>query len=238
MPTTKDMTASANQMDSTTKVESIWQQALASEMQEAYFSELIAFVAQERQDRQIFPPPEEVFTAFELTPLDRVKVVIIGQDPYHGNGQAHGLSFSVKPGIAIPPSLVNIFKELKNDLGIPIPKSGDLSGWARQGVLLLNTVLTVRSGEPNSHKNKGWEKFTDAVIKTVNQNCDRVIFVLWGRPAQKKAKLIDAKKHHILTAAHPSPLSAHNGFFNSRPFSQINALLQRDGREAIAWKLE
>jgi uracil-DNA glycosylase len=224
-------------LQSVTIQEPSWQQALASEMQQPYFTDLMSFVDRERLEKTVFPPPEDVFTAFELTPLDRIKVVILGQDPYHGLGQAHGLSFSVKSGVSLPPSLVNIFKELNSDLGISIPEPGELSKWARQGVLLLNTVLTVRTGEPNSHKDRGWEKFTDATIKLINENCDRVIFVLWGRPAQKKAKLIDDKKHFILTSAHPSPLSAHNGFFGSRPFSQINKLLEEDGREAIDWKL-
>lgn len=213
-----------------------WRSKIGAELDAPYFNELLAFVANERAAHEVFPPEDEVFTAFELTPLDEVKVVLIGQDPYHDVGQAHGLCFSVKKDIKPPPSLMNMFKELKSDLGIPIPEHGYLEAWARQGVLMLNAVLTVRAHAPNSHKGKGWEQFTDAVIRAVNDRSDPVVFALWGGHAQKKGKLVDAARHVVLKAAHPSPLSAKQ-FMGSKPFSAINAALERDGKASIDWRL-
>jgi uracil-DNA glycosylase len=214
-----------------------WQNALSSELEKPYLEKLQHFVAQERLEQTIFPPEKDVLRALEWTPLERVKVLILGQDPYHGAGQAHGLSFSVQAGVRLPPSLRNIYKELNSDLGHPIAKSGDLQSWAQQGVLLLNAVLTVRQAQPNSHKDKGWETFTDAIISTVSAQRENVVFVLWGAYAQKKTKLIDPSKHTILTSAHPSPLSANNGFFGSRPFSKINTALLESGQEPLEWKI-
>ena len=214
-----------------------WQEALAEEMKQPYFQELREFVVRERREHEVFPPEEEVYTAFALTPLEQVKVLILGQDPYHDDGQAHGLSFSVKRGVKLPPSLRNIFKELHNDLGIPPAKHGDLSHCARQGVMMLNAVLTVRAHKANSHKDRGWERFTDAVIDTISKERSDVVFVLWGRYAQKKAKLIDKNKHLILSSAHPSPLSAKNGFFGSKPFSKINEALREARQAEIDWAL-
>ena len=213
-----------------------WQAALADEFTQPYYAKLQAFVAEERANHSIYPPAEDVFNAFKLAPFDRVKVLLLGQDPYHGAGQAHGLCFSVRPGIKPPPSLANIFRELKTDLGCTIPNNGDLVPWAEQGVLLLNAVLTVRAHEANSHKNQGWEQFTDAAIMALNERPDPVVFVLWGAYAQKKAKLINPTKHPILTAAHPSPLSATK-FFGSEPFSKINAALASIGQTPIDWQL-
>jgi uracil-DNA glycosylase len=221
-------------------VESIppsWREPLAEELAKPYFAQLAEFVAAERQTHTIYPPKGQVFTALQLTPFEAVRVVILGQDPYHGPGQAHGLAFSVGHGVAVPPSLVNIFKELRSDLGITPPKHGHLAGWAEQGVLLLNTVLTVRAGEANSHKGKGWEKLTDAIIRAVGNREQPAVFVLWGSPAQKKAALIDETRHVIIRSVHPSPLSAHNGFFGSRPFSQVNAALANLGQPPIEWAL-
>lgn len=215
-----------------------WHPVLAAELEQPYFRQLADFVAAERRDHNVFPTPENVYNALAHTPFDRVAVLLLGQDPYHDIGQAHGLCFSVQPGTRPPPSLVNIFKELRDDLGIPVPKEGCLTKWADQGVLLLNAVLTVRAHEPNSHKNKGWEKFTDAVIRKVNDKPDPVVFVLWGGYAQKKAKLIDPTRHTVIQSAHPSPLSAHNGFFGSKPFSQINAALRAAGKPEIDWSLD
>lgn len=212
-----------------------WQRALAREFSAAYFSRLRAFVAAERASGTVYPPAEDVFNALRMTPLDQVRVVIIGQDPYHDAGQAHGLSFSVRPGVRPPPSLRNIFKELETDIG-PMPTSGGcLDAWARQGVLLLNTVLTVRAHEAHSHRNQGWEAFTDSVIDCADAGPARV-FVLWGKPAQKKAARISAH-HLVIESAHPSPLSAHRGFFGSRPFSRINAFLAEQGDAGINWQL-
>jgi len=213
-----------------------WQAVLVEEFNKPYFQQLEAFVDGERQAHQVFPPDEDVFNAFKAAPFDKVKVLLLGQDPYHDDGQAHGMCFSVRPGIKPPPSLVNMFKELKHDLGCTIPNHGYLEGWAKQGILLLNAVLTVRAHEPNSHKNKGWEEFTDAVIRALNDRDDPMVFVLWGGYAQKKQKLIDAKKHRVLTAAHPSPLSAAK-FFGSKPFSAINAVLKELGKAEIKWQL-
>ncbi|WP_295621213.1 uracil-DNA glycosylase [Chamaesiphon sp. GL140_3_metabinner_50] len=214
-----------------------WQQVLSAEFEQPYFQKLQNFISTERQTQTIFPSDADVFSAFELTPYENVKVLILGQDPYHDDNQAHGLCFSVKPGIKTPPSLVNIYKELHTDIGFNIPKHGYLVNWAEQGILMLNAVLTVRSHTPNSHKDKGWETFTDAVISQVSEKTDSVIFVLWGAYAQKKLKLIDTTKHLVIQSAHPSPLSARNGFFGSKPFSAINTALKSFGQPVINWQL-
>jgi uracil-DNA glycosylase/endonuclease III len=213
-----------------------WIEALAEPMDQPWFLQLCDYVERERAEHQVFPPRAEVFSAYTLTPLTSVKVLILGQDPYHDDGQAHGLSFSVKPDVAIPPSLRNIYKELRDDLGIEPPTHGHLTRWAEQGVMLLNAVLTVRAHEPASHAGQGWERFTDATIQTVSRERDHVVFLLWGKHAQKKAKLIDRKKHTILEANHPSPLSARQGFFGSKPFSGANAALERKGQALIDWR--
>ena len=214
-----------------------WMQALGDELNQPYFKKLSEFVDTERSVATVFPPQDEVFTAMETTPLESVGVMILGQDPYHDDDQAHGLCFSVKKGIAPPPSLVNMFKELKADVGCRIPNNGCLTPWAEQGILMLNAVLTVRAHQPNSHKGKGWETFTDAAMRALNAREQPVVFVLWGAYAQKKAELIDASRHAIVKSAHPSPLSARNGFFGSKPFSKINALLQANGRPEIDWQI-
>ncbi len=215
-----------------------WRSALEDELQKPYIAKLEAFLEEERTGQTVYPPPEAVFRALELTPLEEVRVLILGQDPYHGPGQAHGLSFSVPKGVRTPPSLLNMFKELNDDLGIARAKSGFLEGWAQQGVLLMNAVLTVRQGEANSHKAKGWEKFTDAVIRALNDKPSRVVFVLWGAYAQKKKALITGPLHLILESVHPSPLSADRGFFGSKPFSKINAALEEVGQSPVEWTLE
>ncbi len=212
-----------------------WANLLTSAIYHSSYQKLQEYVAQERQTKEVFPKPQEVFTAFHLCPISRLKVVILGQDPYHDVGQAHGLSFSVKKGIKVPPSLVNMYKELKTDLGIAYPHHGNLTHWANQGVMMLNTVLTVRAHEPNSHRKQGWEKFSDEVIRVINDSCDHVVFVLWGKPAQEKQKLINQHKHTVLLGAHPSPLSAHAGFFGSKPYSQINQALSAHGQSEIDW---
>lgn len=214
-----------------------WQPILADEIAQPYFKELQKFVADERQTHTIFPPEDKVFAALAHTPFEKVNVLLLGQDPYHDDGQAHGLCFSVLPGHRPPPSLVNIYKELKSDMGCRIPNNGYLVKWAEQGILMLNAVLTVRAHAPNSHKDKGWEKFTDAVIRAVNAKPDPVIFVLWGAYAQKKIKLIEAERHVVIQSAHPSPLSARNGFFGSKPFSKINAALRDAGKPEIDWQI-
>ncbi len=214
-----------------------WKKVLAGEIKQPYFQALAQFIAEERQTHTVFPPEGEVFTALKLTPLADVSVFILGQDPYHDNNQAHGLAFSVRPGVTPPPSLKNIFKELKSDVGFRIPNNGYLAPWAEQGVLLLNAVLTVRAHQPNSHKNKGWETFTDAVLSVVGHKLDPVVFVLWGGYARKKAGLIDTSRHIIIESAHPSPLSARSGFFGSKPFSKINAALREASRRPVAWQL-
>jgi uracil-DNA glycosylase len=211
-----------------------WQKVLAGEFEKPYFKQLQKFVDQERQAHQVFPQ-EDVFNAFKYTPYDQVKVLLLGQDPYHDDGQAHGLCFSVRPGVRPPPSLVNMFKELHNELGCKVPNNGCLVPWARQGVMLLNAVLTVRAHEANSHKDKGWETFTDAAISALNARPDPVVFLLWGAYAQKKKKLI-ADRHRILIAAHPSPLSAKK-FFGSKPFSSANQALKEFGEEPIDWQI-
>lgn len=213
-----------------------WRQALKDEIGQPWFGALSRFIAQERMAHSVFPGAEQVFNALIQTPLAAVRVVILGQDPYHDDGQAHGLCFSVNDGVRLPPSLANIFKELKTDLGIS-PASGCLTPWARQGVLLLNAVLTVRAHEANSHKDKGWEQLTDAIITKLSEQSRPIIFVLWGNYAGKKKKLIDASRHTIIHSAHPSPLSAHNGFFGSRPFSQINRALRESGQPEIDWAI-
>lgn len=212
-----------------------WLSHLEGEFHQPYYARLQSFIDHERQNFTVFPRPDEVFTSFQLTSLDKVKVVILGQDPYHNEGQAHGLAFSVRKGTQIPPSLKNIFRELHTDLGVTTPQNGDLSRWASQGVLLLNTVLTVRAHQPNSHRNQGWEMFTDAVLRVVNLKSSPVIFILWGKPAQEKSRFINLHRHHILKAPHPSPLSAHRGFFGSRPFSKTNELLRYLHLEEIDW---
>jgi uracil-DNA glycosylase len=214
-----------------------WQAVLEEEFNKPYFKQLEAFVDGERQTHQVFPPEEDVFNAFKAAPFDKVKVLLLGQDPYHDDGQAHGMCFSVRPGVPLPPSLKNIYREMASDLGCPEPKSGFLIPWARQGVLLLNAVLTVRAHQAGSHQKQGWENFTDAVIRSVNARPQPVAFVLWGAHAQKKMELIDAGRHMILKAAHPSPLSANNGFFGSRPFSKINGFLRGRGHPEINWQL-
>jgi uracil-DNA glycosylase len=214
-----------------------WTSALAGEVARPAFSELQTFLEQERKAYNVFPSEPDVFTALELTPLEDVRVLILGQDPYSGEGQAHGLSFSVRPDVKKPPSLVNIFRELTDDLGQAPPAHGHLASWARQGVLLLNAVLTVRADAPNSHQGRGWEPFTDAVIRAVDAKPDPVVFVLWGAFAQKKKALIDAQKHVIVESAHPSPLSARRGFFGSKPFSRTNAALRSARRPEIDWQV-
>lgn len=216
-------------------LEPTWKKALCAAFQSDYFLELSRFVKNEYQDHTVFPPGAKIFSAFWQCPLPSVKVVILGQDPYHGLGQAHGLAFSVAPGVPFPPSLLNIFKELKSDMGLDLPPNGDLSRWAAQGVFLLNATLTVRANAAGSHQNQGWETFTDEVIRTVSSQSEQVVFLLWGAYAQKKANLIDSNKHLILTAPHPSPLSAYRGFLGCGHFSKANAYLETTGRSPIAW---
>lgn len=214
-----------------------WNPVLRAELDAAYFTELQQFVAAERARHPVYPPAAEVFSALHLTPYGAVKAVILGQDPYHGPGQAHGLCFSVRPGVAAPPSLENIFAELEADLGCPRPDHGCLEHWARQGVLLLNTSLTVRGRQAASHQGRGWERFTDAVIRAVNDKPERVVFILWGSSARRKRELVDTSRHVVIESAHPSPLSARNGFFGSRPFSRANHALVEAGREPIDWAI-
>lgn len=215
-----------------------WAAALKEEYKKPYYRDLFLKVNQEYQTRQIFPAADDIFNAFHLTPLKDVKVVILGQDPYHNIGQAHGLSFSVKPGVEIPPSLVNIYQELKDDLGCYIPDNGYLVKWANQGVLLLNTVLTVRAHQANSHRRIGWEEFTNAVIEILDKEDRPIVFLLWGRPAQNKMSMLHNPKHLILTAPHPSPLSAFRGFFGCRHFSKTNQFLEEHGLTPIDWQIE
>lgn len=220
------------------KLEESWKEALSPEFESPYMQQLKSFLVEEKQrGKVIFPRGSEYFRALDLTPLDEVQVVILGQDPYHGSGQAHGLCFSVRPGVRIPPSLVNIYKELEADLGIPPARHGFLESWAKQGVLLLNSVLTVEESQAASHQGKGWEQFTDAVIRKVNDECDGVVFMLWGSYAQKKAAFVDTERHLVLKSVHPSPLSAHNGFLGCRHFSKANEYLAEQGREPIEWAL-
>ncbi|MCS6790927.1 MAG: uracil-DNA glycosylase [Bacteroidia bacterium] len=218
------------------RIEPSWKALLAEEFQKPYFEALIAFLKDEKsKGKIIYPPGHQIFRAFDLCPADKVKVVILGQDPYHGPGQAHGLCFSVPKGVPLPPSLQNIFKELEADLGFPPPPHGDLSGWAEQGVFLLNAILTVEARKPTSHQNKGWETFTDRVIQKISEVRPHVVFMLWGQYARNKKSLIDPFKHLILEAAHPSPYSAERGFFGSRPFSKANAFLVQHGIPPIDW---
>lgn len=220
------------------KIESSWKEALKDEFQKSYFEQIVMFLKHEKAlGKTIYPQGSQIFNAFDKTPFDKVRVVILGQDPYHGPGQAHGLCFSVQKGIKPPPSLVNIYKEMNADLGIPIAQTGDLTPWAENGVLLLNAILTVRNGEPASHSKIGWETFTDAVIRTISNKKEGVVFMLWGKFAQDKQVLIDGTQHHILKAAHPSPFSADKGFFGCRHFSKANELLIRQGKEPVNWQL-
>jgi uracil-DNA glycosylase len=214
-----------------------WRSALADALEHESFRALSAFVAEERTLSDVFPPADRVFAAFALTPLPSVRVLLLGQDPYHDHGQAHGLCFSVEKGVAIPPSLRNMYAELEADLGHPPASHGHLASWAEQGVLMLNAVLTVRAHQPNSHKDKGWERFTDAVIRAVNDKPEPVVFVLWGGYAKKKKKLVTAPHHVVIESAHPSPLSARSGFFGSKPFSKINAALRAAGTPEIDWRI-
>ena len=215
-----------------------WQQPLEVEFKKPYYKDLYKKVLEEYRSRQIFPNPDDIFNAFHLTPLKDVKVVILGQDPYHNDGQEHGLCFSVKPDVEVPPSLVNIYKELQDDLGCRIPNNGYLVKWAKQGVLMLNTVLTVRAHQANSHRGIGWEQFTDAVIRAVDAQDRPIVFLLWGRPAQMKKSMLHNPKHLILEAPHPSPLSAYRGFFGCKHFSQTNAFLEKNGLAPIDWQIE
>ena len=219
-------------------IQNDWLEPLKPEFRKPYYAELFKFVQNEYATRKIFPPADDIFNAFHLTPLHEVKVVILGQDPYHNDGQAHGLCFSVKPDVEIPPSLVNIYQELHDDLGCYIPNNGYLVKWAKQGVLMLNTVLTVRAHQANSHRGMGWEEFTDAAIRILNEQDRPMVFILWGSPAQKKAQMLNNPKHLILKAPHPSPLSAYRGFFGSRPFSKTNEFLVKNGLEPIDWQIE
>jgi uracil-DNA glycosylase len=217
------------------KIHESWKNVLRAEFEKPYFAELSAFVKHEYLSTAVYPPPKRMLSAFDETPFDRVKIVILGQDPYHGPGQANGLSFSVNEGVRKPPSLQNIFKELEDDLGTTAPASGDLSGWAAQGVLLLNATLTVRAGAAGSHQGKGWEEFTDAVVRELNNQREHLVFILWGAYAQKKGAQIDETKHHVIRSPHPSPFSAYTGFFGSKPFSKTNAYLVAQGIEPVKW---
>lgn len=220
------------------RLDDSWKAVVGSEFEQPHMQSLKQFLLEEKQaGKHIFPKGAEYFRALDLTPIDQVRVVILGQDPYHGAGQAHGLCFSVQPGVRIPPSLVNIYKEMQSDLGIAPARHGFLEHWARQGVLLLNSVLTVEEGRAGSHQGKGWERFTDRIIHAVAEEREHVVFILWGAYAQKKAAFVDPKRHLVLKSVHPSPLSAHNGFFGSKPFSKTNAYLQSHGLEPIDWQL-
>ena len=214
-----------------------WNDYLKDEFNQSYYVELRDFLKKEYETKTVYPKADDIFNALHYTDFKSVKVVLLGQDPYHGPNQAHGLSFSVQPGVALPPSLRNIFKELNDDLGVPIPNNGYLKHWADQGVLLLNTVLTVRQGEAHSHKGKGWERLTNKIIEVLNEKSEPVVFLLWGKPAQSKIDLIDQKKHFIITSVHPSPLSARRGFFGSKPFSKTNEFLRENGLGEIDWSI-
>mgnify|MGYP003574900914 CR=1 FL=1 len=228
----KSLHMTPNQLDKS------WLDLLEGEFTKPYMKELRKFLTEEAKNgKTIYPKSDDIFAALNLTPFDQVKVVILGQDPYHGPNQAHGLSFSVKPGVKIPPSLVNIYKELHDDLGVRIPKHGYLESWAKQGVLLLNNVLTVEDGKAGSHHMKGWEQFTDKIIEILNEKKENLVFILWGSPAQKKAKSVDEKKHFVLKSVHPSPLSSYRGFFGSKPFSQTNTFLKKKGIQEIQWEI-
>lgn len=217
------------------RLEKSWKEVLKDEFEKTYFKELSSFVRSEYTKSKIFPPPKDMFRAFDLCPFDMVKVVILGQDPYHGQGQANGLSFAVNTGVTLPPSLKNIFKEIEGDIGILPKEDGDLTRWAEQGVLLLNATLTVKMGSPGSHQGKGWELFTDAVIKALSEKRQNLVFILWGNYARNKGVVIDRNKHLVIESPHPSPFSAHNGFFGSKPFSKTNVYLKKHGIEEIDW---
>ncbi len=219
------------------KIEGSWKEILKDEFSSQYFTELKEFLIEEKKKFNIYPPGKLIFNAFNRTPFEEVRVVILGQDPYHGKGQAHGLCFSVPEGISQPPSLLNIFKELKSDLGIPIANHGNLEKWTSQGILLINATLTVRANQAGSHQNKGWEKFSDVVIQKISEKRAGIIFLLWGKYAQEKELLIDKNKHYVLKAAHPSPFSADNGFFGCKHFSKTNDILSRHGLEKIDWRI-
>jgi len=220
------------------KIDPEWKEVLAEEFRKPYFEEIAKFMKDECKTKTVCPPPKSIFNAFNLCPFSKVRVVILGQDPYHGKGQAHGLSFSVPDGVEIPPSLKNIYKELHSDLGLPIPKTGNLEHWTKQGVLLLNAILTVSANSPASHRGRGWEEFTDAVIKKLSDEKDGLVFLLWGKYAEEKGKMIDGKKHLILKAAHPSPFSAHSGFFGCKHFSKTNKYLISRGEKPIDWTID
>jgi len=217
------------------KINPSWHPVLKDEFQKTYFRKLSDFVEKEYKTETIYPPKEQIFSAFNLCPYDKLKLIILGQDPYHGANQAHGLSFSVQNGVKIPPSLRNIYKELRSDLGIELPKSGNLEHWAKQGILMINATFTVRAAQAGSHQKQGWENFTDAVISKLSAENKHLVFFLWGNFARKKNKLIDSSKHLILESAHPSPLSAYNGFFGNKHFSLANNYLQKNGKETIIW---
>lgn len=217
------------------KIEKSWKSKLQVEFEAEYFKNLTVFVKSEYQGCKVFPPPKNIFSAFDLSPFENTRVVILGQDPYHGDGQAHGLCFSVQEGTRMPPSLQNIFKEIKDDLGIGLPEHGCLNRWAEQGALLLNATLTVRAHEAGSHQNKGWEQFTDAVIQVLSKEKENLVFLLWGAYAQRKGELIDQSKHFVLSSAHPSPFAAHRGFFGNKHFSKANAYLREKGLKEIEW---
>jgi len=225
-----------NGSDFLNKLKNSWQQVLKEELEKEYYLQLKSFLSKEYRTHNIYPEENAIFNALNYTSYNSVKVVILGQDPYYGHGQAHGLSFSVKPNVALPPSLINIFKELKEDIACTIPNHGDLTKWATEGVLLLNTVLTVKENKPNSHKGIGWEVFTDNIIKKLSERESPIVFILWGNEAQKKAKLIPSR-HFIISSPHPSPLSAYRGFFGSKPFSRANNFLRQNGYEPIDWQI-
>lgn len=221
------------------KLDPSWIEHIGDEFSKSYMVDLKSFLQRElKSGKQIFPKPQNYFAAMNATPFDKVKVVIIGQDPYHGQGQAHGLSFSVPTGVPKPPSLVNIFKELHSDLGIAIPSHGNLTRWSEQGVLLLNNVLSVEEGQPASHQKRGWEQLTDRIVNEVNEKKQHVVFILWGSHAQRKAQQVNRQKHHVIESVHPSPLSAHRGFFGSKPFSKTNQYLQQKGIIPIDWRID
>lgn len=220
------------------KIEESWKAVLSDEFSSPYFAELKRFLTWEKKQHAVYPPGDKIFSAFNLTPFHQVRVVILGQDPYHGPGQAHGLCFSVPEGVAKPPSLVNIFKELQDDLGFPPPEHGNLESWARQGVLLLNAILTVRARQAGSHRGRGWERFTDAAIRALSDQRTGIVFLLWGANAQAKGRLIDRNRHHVLTAPHPSPFSAERGFFGCSHFSKVNEILFTNGLTPVDWKIQ
>ena len=219
------------------QIEASWKEVLKEEFEKPYFAALKEFLLEEKSKYAVYPPGELIFNAFRLTPFESVRVVLLGQDPYHGSGQAHGLCFSVPAGITVPPSLGNIFKEIERDIGIPVPRHGSLEKWAREGVLMLNATLTVRAGQPGSHQRKGWETFTNAVISRLSEKRVGLVFLLWGKYAQEKEAIIDTNRHYLLKAAHPSPYSAYSGFFGCRHFSKTNAILKNHGLEEIDWRI-